>query len=106
MFRDGECSVVQVTEDDWRASVHASVAAYLGFLAASAAGVPGAERGDLRVEVRAADDPGGVLPRRQIFRGDGVGDDVLLRDADELCELAPDRGTAEGVRSNVLLTGS
>ena len=71
-------------------------------------GAPGPrlERGDLRVEVRAADDPGGVPPRRQIFRGDGVGDDVLLRGADELCELAPDRGTAEGVRSNVLLTGS
>jgi hypothetical protein len=67
---------------------------------------PCLERGDLRVEVRAADDAGGVLPRRQIFLGDGVGDDVLLRDADELRELAPDRGTAEGVRSNVLLTDS
>jgi hypothetical protein len=59
-------------------------------------GVPGPrlERGDLVVEVRAADDAGGVLPRCQIFRGDGVGDDVLLRGADELRELAPDRGAA------------
>jgi hypothetical protein len=43
-------------------------------------GAPGPrlERGDLRVQVRAADDAGGVLPRGQIFRGDGVGDNVLL----------------------------
>jgi len=59
---------------------------------------PRLERGDLRVEVGAADDAGGVLPRCQIRRGDGVGDDVLLRGADELCELAPDRGTTGGIR--------
>ena len=54
---------------------------------------PRLERGDLRIEVRATNDVGGVLPRSQILQGDGVGDDVLLRGADELCELAPDRGT-------------
>src|SRR5580658_4522406 len=53
---------------------------------------PRLERRDVSMEARAADDAGGVLPRCQILRGDGVGDDVLLDGADEFCELEPDRG--------------
>src|SRR5579859_6807675 len=59
---------------------------------------PRLERGYLCVERRAAHDSGCVLQGCQILPGDGVGDDELLRGAEERRELAPDRGTTGDVR--------
>src|SRR6266700_7409599 len=59
---------------------------------------PRLERGDLRVEGRAAHDAGCVLQRGQILPGDGVGDHELLCGAEERRELTPDRGTTVDVR--------